>query len=362
MSGIISKLRNMNNIENVTFANLTAVEAKIEIGKIKFTEVLNSRVDDFVSLVVMNSKLYVLGFMGTTCIAREVPVSVQYKSSELPFTFSVSRDILKVMDNREELTVVLDKGIINWSFKFGEGYVVKSMKSVNSMYDVKKYLDFIFNSEVGNEEGSVNTKDLNVMRKVLSTVTTDPRERNIILGKGSISAILPTFAIYLRTSVDTDMLLSENILSNLPRNNVEFTAKTYKGLSGLLSKGTNPYYIIFRSLVNDSFIEEYMDLPIKWIGSVDNKIKDALGVLSFGEDREMELNFNKETQTVIIKDLDDDRNQYIGRSKVLEEGNVRLNSMVKGFPELKNIGRVDKKGYEYMKAISLQEGHICLIR
>ena len=362
MSGIISRLRGMNKIENVSFAPLPTVDVTVQLGKIRFMDTLNARVDEFISVVVYGQKLYLMGFMGiATCIIREFPIKTEYRSSELPFIFSISRDILKVMDSKHELRFDLKDGLLTWSFRFGDGYIIKSMKPSSTIYDVKKYLDFILNSDIGNGGGTVNTADLKTFRKTMMAVTRDVKEYNVVLGNRVMFNVLPTFAIYQKTSVETDILLADHILSNLPRKDTEFSVKTYKGFSGLMSKETRTYFV-FKSLCSNDLIEPYLNLDVKWIGALDNNIAKAIGVVSFGEEKEIELTFNKETQTVVVKDVDDERNQYISRTKVVNDGRMIINSAIRNIPYPDMLGVITSDGREHIRVLSLKGGQICLIR
>lgn len=362
MISIKDRLQQSSKIESVDIVNFDKVSCKIEFREpLQVMEILNTRLEEFITLVFYNNRLFVMGFMGMTSITKEVKIDVIENEGNKAFSFSVKRDLLKILDKKEELKLNLNNGLINWSFKFGEGYIVKTMRPTSSIYEIKKYLDFILNYEIGNKEGTVDLNDVRLIHKTLMKVESNPMARNVVLGSGYMYAVLPAFAVYKPCSCNSNTLLTENIITNLPKTKEEFEIRTYKGFSGLTGKVSGTYFI-FKSMQNKDLIEPYIKLKIDWVGKAKG-MHSVIKVITFGDKlKEITMSFNAKAGTVTVKDTDNDNNQFIGLSEVIRDYSMQLSSVIQEFSTMEMIGYVSDPGKEYIKAVRFEEGEICLLR
>lgn len=362
MSSILKKLQDRSKASAIDFVDLGDVDCSINFtSPLDITQVLNSRVEEFITLTYFNNRLFVLGFIGRTCIMKETAVSTERNVGDKCFSFSVKRDFLKILDKKEELKFELKDGFIRWTFKYGDGMILRKMRPSGSIYEIKRYLDFILNLELTNSEGTVDGLDIRSIHKKIEKLETDNMARNVIIGQGYTFTILPSYAIFKSSNTTSNTLLTESIISNLPKKPEEFEIKVSQGFTSLIGKTTGICYIYPTITTRDS-IEAYSKLPIKWMGEM-RGLHRAIKVVTFGDkNTEVQLRFEEGDQTVLISELDNDNNKFIGRTPVMAGGSITISSIIQEFGDLVNIGVVSEAGREHIKALSFEGGEICLLR
>lgn len=356
------RLQEKSMASTIDFVDLNEIDCVIKFSKpLDVTRILNSRVEEFITLTYFNEKLYIMGFIGRTCIMRECPIKVEKNVGNKCFSFSLKREFLKILDGKDELVLNLSEGYLHWTFKYGDGIIIRKMKPTSSIYEIKKYLDFILNLGMTNPEGKVNALEIRNIHRKLEKLEPDPMSRNVILGRGYISAVLPSYAMFLPSGTDSDTLITESIISNLPKKSEEFEIKVSRGFTGLIGI-TNGISYIFPTLTTRDDIEPYTKLRINWLGELKG-LHNAMKVVTFGDkNTEIKVSFHQGGQTVAIQEMENENNKFVGVSKVVNDGNIVVSSILQEFKDMVMIGTVADRGREHIKALSFEGGEICLLR
>lgn len=352
---LLNKVIQEQYAENIKFKDASLMNTKRFVGKVNLVETINARMEDFVHLVFYRNQMYLLGFVGYTCIARKFPVDIQGDTE--PFEISLNREVLKILSNKEGLTIELKDGQVILTFKYGEGLMRRVLKPTAWREDTKRYLEFIINSDRGKSEGKVNSGDLKNMNKILRGVIPDEKSRNIVIGDGYLYAITPTFVLYKSGNVNTDMLITETLLSNLPRKNQMFECRTYNGFQGLVGL-ESPIYYIFKGMNTESDITPYTDLKIEWTAKLPKGVENPINVVCFGENKPLDFIFKSNTVSII--DTISTDNVFVGVTEVFIERTEELNSIIRNFKGMDLVGRV-KTNKAPLKALKFNGGEICLL-
>lgn len=361
-NAFIQKLQQRSKASSIDFVAMDSINCEIIFkDKLSVMNILNSKVEEFITCMYFNKRFFIVGFIGRTCIIKETPIEVANNEGDKSFCFSIKRDLLKILDGKDELKFILREGTITWNFKFGDGYIIKRSKPTSSIYEVKKYLDFILNHSLGNKEGSFNSDEVKAIHKKLMKIESDPMMRNVILGENYIFSILTSYAFYIPSNTKSSTLLTESIITNLPRANEEFDIIALKEFTGLIGKNSGVSYI-FPTRTTKDLIKPYTSLIIDWFVEIEG-IHNAIKVITFGDRNvEIELIANSNNQTIQIGEFGNQDNKFIGVAGVLKDSIIRISSVIQDFNDITRIGSITNKGREHLKAILFKGGEICLLR
>lgn len=354
MSGLLNKLKTKVNTELVPTSEVKGTIR--QLGKYNFKEIYNAKTEDFVQFVFYKESLYTLGFLGMNCISRKYPVDVS--GSEESFVFSLNKEMVDLISNRESLVFELKDNKLRVTFKYGEGLMQKVLKPSLWREDSKTYLEFILAQEDQTPIGEVSLNELKSFHNHIKTIINDEKSRNIVLEDGYAFCITPTSVFFKPVNISGTVLLTNTLLSNLPRrNDMKFEIKHTMGLQCLTSKEGSLYYI-FKPMGFHSSIDPYKELNIDWIASLPDNFTEALNVVSFGSDKLIELVFK--TNVMKMSDPDDKSNVYVSNCQVLLDRKEYVNSVVRKMKNIDKIGRVETKN-TVLRAFELRGGLICLM-
>ena len=361
---LIKKILDSTRLDRLEFQDVEKVNIHLSLGKVNFAEILHSEVEEYITFLYAFGKLYVIGFVGTICIIQTIDSpKVVSGDPNTCFQFCISKDKVKVLSNKEELMFLLKNNELSWIFKFGNGYLKKKMRPSKPFYDTKSYLSFLDSYYLEGSKGKVNIDDLRLYAKALNVMTKNPMERNIVLGDGYLYSILPTFVIFKpnSTSLKEHLVINNTLLLCLPRKSIDMEIYMYRNFSALINKENNIFYI-FKSMSVNNLITPYTQLTINWVGDLNEDITKAIGVVSFGEQKELSMTFEK--NKVIITDIDSEDSKYIGECKTYVESNytLNINSIIKDIPKMSKIGKVTTEGKTHIIALLLEGGTLCLTR
>lgn len=357
---ILEKLRMKGNAESIEWRDLSDLEVKVEIGKANFTEILNARVEDFITFAVHNKKLYVVGFLGRNAVLRDFPIVLSGKDADKSFQFSIDRSKVKILNNKEGLQFELEKGLLTWTFQYGTGLMYQKMRPSIGFHDLTPFLNFVFHSSSGRTEGVVDSKDLKEIRKMVMGVTNDKNQHNVSIGSGYLFTILDTFAVYKRISATADILITDSILSNLPRTDENFTCLAYNNYSGLIGQQSKIHFI-FKAYETDNLIEPYTDLQVEWLANLTDGVHGAIKILAFGEKIEVRIDFMHDKQAMLIQDNDNINNKFVAMTEVITDGHIVVPSYLQNFKNITKIGYVRDPSFGELPALETSNGCTCLL-
>lgn len=349
---LLNKMQQYNKYHTVDISKLTT---KRIIGKVNLMENINSKAEDFINIVFYQSNMYILSFIGVTCIVKRIPIKIEGDSE--PFEITVNASTLKVLSNKEYLTLdVVDNKLI-WTFQYGDGVMKRTMQPTSWRDNLGFYMDFVLNLEPSKSEGSIKSDDLKFLNKIAKGVIRDEKSRNIIVKEGYMFVLSPSFVIYKKTESESEMLITEVVLSCLPRVASELDCYTKNGLQGLVSKDKSIFYI-FKNMTTRSKIKPYIDNPIEWIGELPNKIEDAINVVSFGEVKPINIEFNK--GTVRVYDSENQDNMYLSETYAYHDRVIEISSIVMNFRDMAKLGKMNTPK-TILNVIQFRGGEICLL-
>lgn len=360
MTTLQEQMKRRQSAEYLEFIPLEEASIKVNIGVANLTAILNSRIEDFVTFTILGDEMFVFGFLGDSSIARKFDVEVEGRDRGKNIEFSMLRDKVRLLNNMKDLSFEVKNNELTWKFQYGKGIIAQRMRPSRGFHTTTEYLNFIRNYKAGNDEGKVNSSDLSQMRRLVTQVSNDKMEHNVMIGRNKLYISTEEFVAYKTVGARTDIMITDSILSNLPRKDTEMSCITFNNFSGLVNDEEGIFYI-FRAYQSDIPIDVYTEIRPHWVANLTPNAHKAIGILAFGEETNIEMTFHSKEGVVNMSVEDNPENKYISVAEVMEDRTVTLPSYIEKFSGVEKIGVTKDSTHSHLKFLLLEGNITCLL-